>query len=42
MYQILYKGKVSVVKDPYIFTTIYRLLAEKDFHSITVEWVEDE
>ena len=42
MYQILYKGTVTVVKDPYIFTTMYRLLAETDFDSVTVEYVEDE
>ena len=41
MYQILYKGEVTVVKDPYIFFTIYQLLAEKDFDSITVEKMKD-
>ena len=42
MYQILYKGKVTFVKDPYIFSTVYRMLGEKDFNSITVEKMGEE
>lgn len=42
MYQILYKGKNIVVKDPYIFSEVARMLAEKDFDSVTVEYVADD
>lgn len=42
MYQILYKGANTLVKDPYIFSVLIRMLSEKDFNVITVEKMKDE
>ena len=41
-YQILTKGKNRVVKKPYIFTELYKIIAEKDFVSMTVERVDED
>ena len=42
MWQILYKGKVSVEKNQYIYSTVIRMLSEKDCDAITVEKMKDE
>lgn len=42
VYQILYKGKNILAKNPYVFTEVIRILAEADFDSMTIEKVKAE
>lgn len=42
VYQILYKGKNILVKDPYVFIEVIRILAEADFDFMTIEKVKVE
>lgn len=39
-YQILIKGKNIIVKEQLIFSVVYKLLADKDFESMTIELIE--
>lgn len=38
-YQILYKGENTMIKERHVFYTIYKILSEKDFNTITIEKV---